>query len=146
MTIYIFFLQWGTRSKSHMPTWFNKWEAKKRKLKTIKSPPHALMLDLTQKKPKGVGILGRGLKKENKQRARQLNGGLTLRINPTTQPPCHHFLNEHCSLTLLGKPHVCSARIYILQVDYYENELRNVHSIVRTLGTTKNVKTFLNQN
>jgi hypothetical protein len=53
-----------------MPTWFNKWEAKKRKLKTIKSPPHALMLDLTQKKPKGVGILGRGLKKENKQRAR----------------------------------------------------------------------------
>jgi hypothetical protein len=45
--IYILFLlflfshQWGTRSKSHMPTWFNKWKTKKRKLKYIKLPPHA---------------------------------------------------------------------------------------------------------
>jgi hypothetical protein len=66
MIIYIFFHQWGTRSKSHMPTWFNKWETKKNKNKNIKPPPHANVLDRTQKKPKGLGILGRGLKKKNK--------------------------------------------------------------------------------
>jgi hypothetical protein len=60
---YIFFShQWGTRSKSHMPTWFNKWETEERKLNNIKAPPHAHVLDPTQKKPKGVGILNRGLK------------------------------------------------------------------------------------
>jgi hypothetical protein len=50
-----------------MPTWFNKWETKKNKNKNIKPPPHAHVLDQTQKKPKGLGILGsRGLKKKNK--------------------------------------------------------------------------------
>ncbi len=67
MTIYIFFHQSGTRSKSHMPTWFNKWETKKRKLKNIKPRPHAPERDPTQKKPIGVGILGRGLQKEKKK-------------------------------------------------------------------------------
>jgi hypothetical protein len=47
-----------------MPTWFNKWETKKRKLKNIKPPPHAHVLDPTQKKPQDVGILGRSLKKK----------------------------------------------------------------------------------
>jgi hypothetical protein len=37
-----------------------------KKFKNIKPPPHAHVLDPTQKKPKGVGILGRGLKKKNK--------------------------------------------------------------------------------
>jgi hypothetical protein len=39
-----------------MPTWFNKFETKKKKLKNIKPPPQAHALDPTQKKPKGVGI------------------------------------------------------------------------------------------
>jgi len=50
-----------------MPTWFNKWETKKRKLKNIKPPPHAHVLDPTPKKSKGVGILGRGLKKKKEK-------------------------------------------------------------------------------
>jgi hypothetical protein len=45
-----------------MFTWFNKWETKKRKLKNIKPPPHGHVFDPNQIKPKGVGILGRGLK------------------------------------------------------------------------------------
>jgi hypothetical protein len=53
MTIYFFFHQWGIRSKSHKPTWFNKWETKKTKLKNIKPPPYAHALDPTLKKPKG---------------------------------------------------------------------------------------------
>ncbi len=68
MTIYFFFHQWGTRNKSHMPTWFNKWETKKRKLKNIKPPPHALVFDPTQKKPKGVSILGKGLKRKTRNK------------------------------------------------------------------------------
>jgi hypothetical protein len=36
----------------------------KTKLKNIKPPPHAHVVDPTQKKPKGVGILGRGFKKK----------------------------------------------------------------------------------
>jgi hypothetical protein len=51
-----------------MPTWFNKWETKKIKLHNIKAPPHAHVLDPTQKKLKGVGILNRGLKKEYRAR------------------------------------------------------------------------------
>ncbi len=54
----------GTKSKSHMPTWFNKWETKINKLKNIKPPLHAHVLDPTQKKPKDAGFLGRGLKKK----------------------------------------------------------------------------------
>jgi hypothetical protein len=108
-----------------MPTWFNKWETKKRKLKNIKPPPHTLVLDPTQKKQKGGGILGRGLKKEKKKQG-QLSGGLTLRVSPTVQPPRHHFPNEHCGLTLLGKPHVCSVKVYILQADC-KNKLQNAH-------------------
>jgi hypothetical protein len=51
-----------------MPTWFNKWETKKRNFKkNIKLPPHAHGLDPTRKKPKGVGILGRGLKKKKEK-------------------------------------------------------------------------------
>jgi hypothetical protein len=70
MIVYFFFHQWGTRSKSHMPTWFKKWETKKRKFKNIKPPPCAHVLDPTQKKPKGVGILGKGFKKEKKPRGK----------------------------------------------------------------------------
>jgi len=33
----------------------------------VKPPPHAPSFDPTQKKPKGVGVLGRGLKKEKKK-------------------------------------------------------------------------------
>jgi hypothetical protein len=64
MIVYFFFHQWGTRSKSRMPTWFKKWETKKRKFKNIKPPPCAHVLDPTQKKPKGVGILGKGFEKK----------------------------------------------------------------------------------
>jgi hypothetical protein len=46
-----------------MPTWFNKWKTHKKK-NNIKAPPHGHVLDPTQKKPKGVGILNRGLKKK----------------------------------------------------------------------------------
>jgi len=33
----------------------------------VKPPPHAPSFDPTQKKPKGVGVLSRGLKKEKKK-------------------------------------------------------------------------------
>jgi hypothetical protein len=49
-----------------MPTWFNNGRQRKKKL-NIKPPPHAHVLDPTQKKPKDVGILGRGLKKKMKK-------------------------------------------------------------------------------
>jgi hypothetical protein len=55
MILFYFLPPMGTRSKFHMLTWFNKWETKKRKLKNIKTPPHAHVFDPTQKIPKGVG-------------------------------------------------------------------------------------------
>jgi hypothetical protein len=68
MNGYIFLLPpMGTISKSHMSTWFNKWEIKKIKEIYIEPPPHAHVLDPTKTKPKGVNILGKGLKKEKKK-------------------------------------------------------------------------------
>jgi hypothetical protein len=40
----------------------------KKKIKKYQAPPHAPVLDPTQKKPKGVGILGRDLKKGEKKK------------------------------------------------------------------------------
>jgi hypothetical protein len=48
MVIYFFFNQWGTRSKSHMPTWFNKWETKEKE--NLISSPHHMPMYLTQPK------------------------------------------------------------------------------------------------
>jgi hypothetical protein len=39
-----------------------------KKIKNIKPPPHAHVLDPTPKKPKGVGILGRGMTKKKKSK------------------------------------------------------------------------------